>query len=757
MQLNLESKTAPESGAATSFNFQRLMVTENLFADERKAIELAYADFECAREIDFKNPFADKPVETKHVAGEYSTALQQGRSGEDRVGVHSITGVDGKTDLEMRQALADAALLIDWEVRHPRDRALLYNKFGTRRSGSTLAAALLCGDQGQRKIHTVYAGDSHVYLISKKPDDEKYTGKHLSRIHKPDGLDEHLRCEALAGRKRLAYYRNPGESGLNVARGIGENESDRQKGVIPIPGVFTYTCAPGEVGWLVTISDGGDRLSVKDIAELLDDAAEDDNVAEKILREARKGQTDDIGVTAVRIDQKIKPGQAKVNITCDGHGDEGKVASHACEQLPGRIEAALKGELKLPNHQEIDGDAIAEVRVRRRQASGYDQRTDERVLERLKNKLDDINIEDVRGYREDRPYTYSWSWADYLQASRDALEKALRGEKDLSPSDFIKIKRLVDIHRPAETPPRELLKNLSALPSPALQEGLPNADSVEISQVKTKKQKKKRVSWKKEGELVTIKEVSRINVFRPLSLFAQWQTLDIDSKVLHVAAGGAALVAVLFIMLHFIPGISVVSLSIAGPIILVALGTVAIMLYLSVSYDRKHFTLALVESLLLDNKARLLLGAGLGVTLFLLLTVVFGVFGGGFSVPLMILTGVGFAVGFTVFSLVIEKVFIDWGFVTLLSMAANYFAAPMLEKPVVTSTHGVLRALANHTVGWDNFAREWKVCEGGHHYVFAVLRGLVLTCCDITTGQRTDATAETLAESADYGGESCCT
>jgi len=67
-----------------------------------------------------------------------------------------------------------------------------------------------------------------------------------------------------------------------------------------------------------------------------------------------------------------------------------------------------------------------------------------------------------------------------------------------------------------------------------------------------------------------------------------------------------------------------------------------------------------LQDLVVNNKFRVLLGAGLGVALFLLLTVVFGVFGAGFSVPLMIVIGIGFALGFTAVSFAIETVVLDW-------------------------------------------------------------------------------------------------
>jgi len=428
--------------------FMRLKVTKKLVADERQAIKLAYADFRCDRIAIEAMTYFGNFVLTTHKPGSYSTAVRQGRSGEDSAGADIITGVRDKSDLEMLQALADGVLHMDWDVR-------TWDAFTYRGGGCTVAAALLSDNaSGQRKMYTVYAGNSHVYLISKKLGANHYSGTHLSRIHKPNGLDEHLRYEARVGKKRPVRYRMRGTAESSVSRGIGEKERGRAAGVCSIPGVMTYTCTPGEVGWLVTITDGGDRFSIDDMARLLNDVAkaEVDNIAKYICNRASSGQPDDIGVAVVRVEQPLKPDQAIVAMACDGDGDECYVSSYVCLELPGRIEAALKGELTFPaHHQEIDGDALAKARVRRRARSGYDKVTGPVVVE-LKRRFEQlITTIKINGAKQ-----LLW-----------ILDAAIARKRPLSPSHFITIRRLFDITQPKDTWLDTLLKK-QPKPSSAL-------------------------------------------------------------------------------------------------------------------------------------------------------------------------------------------------------------------------------------------------------------------------------------------------
>jgi len=76
--------------------------------------------------------------------------------------------------------------------------------------------------------------------------------------------------------------------------------------------------------------------------------------------------------------------------------------------------------------------------------------------------------------------------------------------------------------------------------------------------------------------------------------------------------------------------------------------------------EGRRFVLGSLQNLIVNNKFRLLLAIGLGVTLFVLLTVGFGVFGAHFSLALLVFTGFSFSIRSIVVSYVIEKVGLDW-------------------------------------------------------------------------------------------------
>jgi len=678
----MQDDTGPKAIEGNGQGFSRLIVTQALVDDERVAIRLAYQGFECDR-FDYSGSQYSARLSKVHHAGQWDTAVQQGRSGEDRASVESVTGVADSPDIEVLQAMADGVLAIDWEVRTSKEHA-----FTHRRGGSTVAAALLRNHQDQRKIHTVNVGDSHVYLISKRRGEKQYTGKHLSHVHQPNGLDEHLRLEALESKTRpvqssvMASY----NQGLRVARGIGELDVMRQVGVIPLPGVFTYTCAPDEEGWLVTISDGGDRLSMDDIAELLNNAAEDDNVAEIILREARRGQTDDIGVTAVRIEQPLEPGQAIFAATADGHGDDGEVAHYACQQLPRRVETALQGDLKLPEGRyEIDGDALAAARQDRRTESGY-YRLNRKVLRAMQQRFTEIS---EYFYDDDK--------------CEKALQAAVRGKQPLSPSQFITLRRLFEEKQPDDHWLQKLL--------------LKQPESSAF-----------------DGNLQKNADLNQPGKNR--SLLEQWWAIHPAMMCLLAVAAGSALVALTLLILVVVPELALMGWPVALPFIIGALVVSGVLLAVCVGRDKacRNLMLHAVKSVLFDNKARLFLGAGLGITLFILLTTVFGVFGAGFSVPLLVLIGIGFSVGFIAVSVVFETVLVDWLFVGFLKWtAADKFASPAVQSS--NSFVRVCSELDRGTFGLQNIVTEVQNSQGGYHYGFALLRGVMLTLCDMAAGK----------------------